>query len=84
MYSCDIETLYTSLPTELGLEAIEDWIMSKRDLIPQHFTKEFILESIELILKNKFCLTLKCLVGSLEQPWAQNVLFYAHGFSRRN
>ena len=51
MYSCDIETLYTSLPTELGLEAIEDWIMSKRDLIPQHFTKEFILESIEFILK---------------------------------
>ena len=50
MYSCDIETLYTSLPTELGLEAIEDWIISKRDLIPQHFTKEFILESIEFIL----------------------------------
>ena len=52
MYSCDIESLYTSRPTEFGLEAIEYWIMRKRDLIPQRFTKEFILESIELILKN--------------------------------
>ena len=84
MYSCDMESLHTSIPTDLGLEAIEYWIMRKRDFIPQRFTKEFIPESIELILKNKFCLTLKCLVGSLEQPWAQNVLFYAHGFSRRN
>ena len=52
MYSCDIESLYTSIPTELGLETIEYWIMRKRNLIPQRFTKEFILESIEFILKN--------------------------------
>ena len=42
----------TSIPTELGLEAIEYWIMRKRDLISQRFTKEFILASIEFILKN--------------------------------
>ena len=52
MYSCDIESMYTSVPTELGLEAIEYWIMRKRDLIGQGFTKECILESIEFILKN--------------------------------
>ena len=52
MYSCDIKSLYTSIPTELGLEAIEYWIMRKRYFIPQCFTKEFILESIEFILKN--------------------------------
>ena len=52
MYSCDIESLCTLIPTELGLEAIEYWIMRKRDLIPQRFTKESILESIEFILKN--------------------------------
>ena len=40
MYSCDIESLYTSIPTELGLESIEYWIMEKRDLVPQRFTKE--------------------------------------------
>ena len=44
--------MYTSIPTELGLEAIEYWIMRKRNLIPQLFTKEFILESIEFMLKN--------------------------------
>ena len=52
MYSCDIESLHTSIPTEHGLEAIEYWIMRKRDFIPQRFTKEFIPESIEFILKN--------------------------------
>ena len=34
MYSCDIENLYTSIPTELGLDAMEYWIMRKRNLIP--------------------------------------------------
>ena len=29
MYSCDIESFYTSIPTEPGLEAIEYWIMRK-------------------------------------------------------
>ena len=52
MYSCDIESLYPSIPTELGLEAIQFWIMRKRDLIPQRFTTEFILELIEFISKN--------------------------------
>ena len=52
MYSCDIESLYTSVPTDLGLEAIEYWIIRKGNLIPQRFTKKFILESIEFILKN--------------------------------
>ena len=52
MYYCDIESLYTSIPSEIGLEAMEYWIMRKRNLIPQCFTKNFILESIEFILKN--------------------------------
>ena len=44
--------LYTLIPTELGLEGIEYWIMRKRGLIPQHFTKKFILISTEFLLKN--------------------------------
>ena len=52
MHSCDTKSLYTSTPTELGLEAIEYWILRKRNLIPQHFNNEFILESIESILNN--------------------------------
>ena len=39
MYYCDIESLYTSIPNDIGLDAIEYWIMKKRDLIPQRFTK---------------------------------------------
>ena len=49
MYSCDIENLYSSVPTELGVETIEYWIMRKRNLIPQRFVNEFILESIRFI-----------------------------------
>ena len=52
MYSCDIESLYTSIPIEFGLEEIEYWIMSKRNLISQHFAKELILELTEFILKS--------------------------------
>ena len=56
MYSCDIESLYTSIPTKLGLEAIKYWIMRKQSLIPRCFPKEFILESIEFILKSNIFL----------------------------
>ena len=51
MCPCDIMRLYTSIPTECVLEAIEHWIMGKRDVIPQRFTKEFILESVEFNFK---------------------------------
>ena len=52
IYSCDIGSLYTSVPTEFGLETIEYWIMRKRDVTGQRFAKEFILESNEFILRN--------------------------------
>ena len=52
LYSCDIEILYTSIPIELGIEVIDCWIKRKRSLIPQCFTKQFIIDSIKFILKN--------------------------------
>ena len=52
MYSCDISSLYTSIPTELGLEAIKYWLHERRELIPQRFTDDFIIESLEFILNN--------------------------------
>ena len=33
MYSCHVESLHTSIPTEIGLEAIEYWIMRKQNFI---------------------------------------------------
>ena len=52
MYSCDISSLYTSIPTELGLEAITYWLQKRHELIPQRFTNSFIIKSLEFILKN--------------------------------
>lgn len=52
LFGCDITSLYTSIPHELGLEAIKYWIRKRPDLIPSRFTEDFILESIELMLKN--------------------------------
>ena len=49
--SCDIESLYISTPVDLGIEAIDSWITRKRNLIPERFTKEFIIDSIKFILK---------------------------------
>ena len=43
MYSFDIPSLYTSIPTELGIEAISYWLYKKCELIPQRFTKGFII-----------------------------------------
>ena len=52
LHSCDIERLYISIPIDLGIKAIDSWITRKRNLIPERFTKEFIIDSIKFVLKN--------------------------------
>ena len=52
LFGCDITSLYTSIPHDLGLKAIRYWIRKRRDLILPRYTETFILESIELMLKN--------------------------------
>jgi hypothetical protein len=51
----DITSLYSNIPTDLGLEALEYWL----DAYPEHsqrFSKEFILESVKFVLENNsFC-----------------------------
>ena len=49
MYSCDISSLYTSIPTELG---ISYWLHKKCELTPQRFTNDFIIELLKFALKN--------------------------------
>ena len=56
MYSCDISSLHTSIPTELGIEAISYWLHKKRELIPQRFTNDFITEPLKFVLKNNIVL----------------------------
>ena len=49
MYSCDISSLYTSIPTELEVEAISYWLDKKRELIPQRFKNDFIFELLKFL-----------------------------------
>ena len=48
---CDVTSLYTSIPNELGIKATEFWI---NKLIPDRFTKSFIIESINFILESNY------------------------------
>ena len=53
---CDVTSLYTSIPHELGLRAVDYWVDKLAYLIPTRFSKPFILESIKFILENNFFL----------------------------
>ena len=47
-----IRDSYTSIPNELGLQALSYWLSRCRNLIPSRFTDAFIFESAEFILTN--------------------------------
>ena len=52
----DVENLYSNIPHDLGLEAIDFWINKYPDELPNRISKEFIINSIKLILENNsFC-----------------------------
>ena len=51
LYSCDIENLYTSIPFDRSIEAIDYLITRKRNLIPEGLMKEFIIDSIKFCFK---------------------------------
>ena len=52
LYSVDITSLYTSIPHDLGIEAIKYWVEKYRQLIDERFSTTFIIESLEFILEN--------------------------------
>ena len=52
LFSCDVTSLYTSIPHDLGLKAIEYWLNKRRDLVNPRFSNNFILESLKFILEN--------------------------------
>ena len=56
LISCDIISLYSTIPTDLGLKALDYWIDRLRHMIPERFTKEFILELAKFVLCNNYCL----------------------------
>ena len=52
IYSVDIVSLYTNIPHELGIEAVGYYIDNNPDLIPERFSKEFIIQSLLFVLRN--------------------------------
>ena len=54
LFSCDIVALYPSIPTELGLQALDYWIDKLRHKINGRFSKPFILELAEFVLRNNY------------------------------
>ena len=52
LYSVDITSLYTSINNNLGIEAICFWLDKHKELIPERFSKDFIIQSLKFVLEN--------------------------------
>ena len=50
--SFDVESLYSNIPHDLGLDAIKFWLQKHPEDLHRRFTDNFILDSIEFILQN--------------------------------
>ena len=50
--SFDIKSLYTSIPHDLGLEAIAYWLDTYPELLHPRFAKTFVLKGLEFVLTN--------------------------------
>ena len=51
---CDIISLYSSIPVDLGLKALDYWYDKLVGHIPVRFTKSFILDFAAFILRNNY------------------------------
>ena len=52
LVSFDVISLYTNIPHDLGLEAVQFWIEKFPTETCERFSKEFILKSLQLVLEN--------------------------------
>lgn len=52
LVSFDVVSLYSNIPTELGIKAVSYWINKHPEILQDRFTKEFILEGLHIILQN--------------------------------
>ena len=48
----DVVGLYSNIPHEYGLEAVEYWLGKFSESLHPRFSKEFVLESVKFILEN--------------------------------
>ncbi|CAC5374171.1 unnamed protein product [Mytilus coruscus] len=54
MVSFDVVYLYTTIPHEYGLEAIEIWLERFPSKVPNRIEKKFIIEGLKCILQNNY------------------------------
>ncbi|CAG2209848.1 unnamed protein product [Mytilus edulis] len=54
MVSFDVVNLYTTIPHEYGLTAIEFWLEKFPSEVPDRIEKKFIIEGIKFILQNNY------------------------------
>lgn len=52
LVTMDVTNLYTNITTDLGINALKYWINKYPQNINSRFSKEFILEASNLVLKN--------------------------------
>ena len=53
LVSFDIETLYSNIPHELGMEAVKQWLETyPAERKSQRFSNDFIIKGIQFIFKN--------------------------------
>lgn len=52
LVSFDVTSLYTNIPHNLGVEAIDYWINKNENILQSRFSREFFLEGIKLVLEN--------------------------------
>ena len=54
IFCCDVTSLYTGIPMELGVEALDYWLTKLATMIDNRFSKQFILECVQFILVNNY------------------------------
>ena len=52
--SFDVKSLYTNIPHNLGIEAIEHWLKLHPEEILDRFNHRFILEGLKIVLENNY------------------------------
>ena len=76
--SFDVESLYSNIQHELGIEAIKYWLRKYPNDTPSRFPKLFTIEGIEFILKKitHFVLMRTIIVKRTELLWGQNLRLF--------
>ena len=54
LITMDIVSLYTNIPHQLGLEAIEFWLKKHPSILPDRIPRDFVLEATHIILNNNY------------------------------